>query len=466
MKDFIHDNFLLETDLAVYLYHEIAKVLPIIDYHNHLSPKDISENRKFENLTQAWLEDDHYKWRAMRAAGVDEKYITGSASDKEKFLMWAKTVPNTVRNPLFHWTHLELKRYFGINELLNEETAVKIYESTAEQLKSNEFSVHMLLKKMNVEVVCTTDDPIDSLEHHFQFSTTSKGTKLLPTFRPDRLFNFASNFEFNEYVDDLESTADVQYQDLNSLIESIQSRHDYFSKAGCRLSDHGLSQMPSEVFTFSEADKIFKRIRNGDSISNSEIDKLKSCLMHEIGRMNYSSNFVMQLHIGALRNTNSRLFQKIGKDAGADSISDISHAKSLMSFLDGLDQKGELPKTILYNLNPADNEVFATLAGNFNQGPISGKVQWGSAWWFLDQKDGIENQLNVHSNMGLISTFIGMLTDSRSFLSFPRHEYFRRIFCNLLGNDVKKGLIPNDIPLLSTLVKNVCYHNAKNYFEF
>lgn len=466
MKPFIHDDFLLETETAKVLYHETASNLPIIDYHNHLSPSDIAEDKLFQSITEIWLKGDHYKWRAMRAVGVNEHFISGNATDKEKFIAWAETVPKTLRNPLYHWTHLELKRYFGIDELLSSENAEQIYDLTSERLRSDEYSTQSLLKKMNVEVVCTTDDPIDNLKHHESFSNQENSFKMLPTYRPDRAMNVDNELGFCAYVSEIESAYDQKITDLNSFIQVLKERHDEFHKIGGRLSDHGLTKVPAEAFTKKEVEASFIKLLNKKALTPLEQSKLQSYFLIEFAKMDFSKNWVMQIHIGALRNTNTRLFDQIGKDAGTDSIADYPHGLALSKFLDGLDQNNELPKTILYNLNPSDNEVFASMAGNFNDGSFPGKIQWGSAWWFLDQLDGMEKQINTLSNIGLLSVFVGMLTDSRSFLSFPRHEYFRRLFCNILGNDVEKGVLPNDVSLLSELVENVCYSNAKDYFRF
>lgn len=466
MKGFIHDNFLLETDFAVRLYHEIAQSLPIIDYHNHLSAKEIAEDKVYENLTEIWLKGDHYKWRAMRAAGINEHYITGDATDREKFIAWAETVPKTLRNPLYHWTHLELKRYFGIDELLNATNAERLFDETAERLKTAEYSSQALLNKMNVEVVCTTDDPVDNLQHHKSYAKKINGVKMYPTYRPDRVMELHDAIGFCVYVDELEVCSGNKVKDLNSFMQALLELHNDFHELGCRLSDHGLSKVPAEPFSKKEVEHAFKKLINRKSISQLEQKKAQSYLLLEFAKMNYHKNWVMQFHIGALRNTSTRLYDRIGKDAGTDSIADYQHAQTLSRFLDALDRNKVLPKSILYNLNPSHNEVFACMVGNFNDGSVPGKIQWGSAWWFLDQKDGIEKQLNVLSNIGLLSTFVGMLTDSRSFLSFPRHEYFRRILCNMIGNDVEKGLLPRDFDLLAELVGNVCYTNAKNYFGF
>lgn len=464
-KKFINDNFLLKTKTAKVLYHKHAKKMPIFDYHCHLPVKQIADDVNFQNLTQVWLYGDHYKWRAMRSNGVDERYCTGDATDYEKFLAWAKTVPYTIRNPLYHWTHLELARYFGIYDILNEESAKSIYDRASEMLRTKEFSVRNLLKKMNVKIVCTTDDPVDSLEHHIKIKKDNFEVKVLPTFRPDKGMAVESQSSFNEWVDKLEKASGVEIKDYNSYIEAIKERHDFFHQIGCRISDHGIETAYAEDYTEKEIKDIFKKIRSKKELEKEEILKFKSAMMIEFALMDHSKGWVQQLHFGALRNNNTRLFKKLGPDTGFDSIGDFEIARPLSKFLDKLDQENKLPKTILYNLNPRDNELMATMIGNFQDGTIPGKMQFGSGWWFLDQKDGMEKQMNALSNLGLLSRFIGMLTDSRSFLSYPRHEYFRRILCNLLGNDVENGEIPNDMKLLGSIVEDICFNNVMNYLR-
>lgn len=465
MKKFLDDNFILQTETAEYLYHEHAKKMPIIDYHCHLIPQQIAENKQFENITQPWLYGDHYKWRAMRTNGVDERFCTGDASDWEKFQKWAETVPHTLRNPLYHWTHLELKGYFGVNELLNAQSAKGIYDRTAEMLQSNEYRVHGLLNKMNVELVCTTDDPIDLLDYHAQHAG-SKATRMLPTWRPDKAMAVEDAASYNAYLDKLASVADTEINSFAQLLAALQKRHDFFDKMGCRLSDHGLEEFYAADYTDAEIEAIFNKTRGGKALNAEEILKFKSAMLYELAIMDHAKGWTQQFHIGALRNNNQRLLTKLGPDTGFDSIGDWNIAQAMSKFLNRLDSTDQLAKTILYNLNPADNEVMATMIGNFQDGSIPGKIQFGSGWWFLDQKDGMEKQMNALSNLGLLSRFVGMLTDSRSFLSFPRHEYFRRILCNILGNDVENGLIPNDRELLSQMVENISYYNAKNYFKF
>jgi len=464
-KKFIDDNFLLSNKYAQDLYHNYAKQMPIIDYHCHLSPKDIAEDRIFKNISEVWIHGDHYKWRAMRTFGIDENYITGNASDKEKFKNWAKTVPYTLRNPLYHWTHLELQRYFEIDELLSEENADKIYDKTANKLNSQEYSCQNLLKKMNVEVVCTTEDPIDSLAYHKLHAKSDSTVKMSTSFRPDKSILIEDD-AYNEYINTLERVIDFTINSYSDLKKALKSRIHYFNENGCKLSDHGLSYISCVPFSEIEVEEIFKKRRNKKKLNPTEIEIFKSAIFQFLAESYHEFGWVQQFHLGALRNNNQKMLEKLGPDTGWDSIADYSQAESLSRFLNTLDGKDKLTKTILYNLNPADNEVLATMIGNFNDGKIKGKVQFGSGWWFLDQKDGITKQLNALSNMGLISTFIGMLTDSRSFLSFPRHEYFRRILCNLFGEEIEKSELPNDIEWIGKIIQDICYNNAKEYFNF
>lgn len=464
---FINDNFLLENKTAENLYHNHAKKLPIIDYHCHLPVNEIAENRNFENLTKIWLYGDHYKWRAMRTNGIDEKYCTGEASDWDKFLAWAKTVPNTIRNPLYHWTHLELKNAFGISDrLLNEETAKDIWDECNALLNTPGFFARELIKKFNVETICTTDDPIDSLEYHLQLKKDGYKVSILPAFRPDKGMMIENIGVFNLWFKRLKEVSNSDINNFQSYIDVLRKRHDLFHENGCRLSDHGLETIYAEDYTDGEIEKIFSKVLMNKEISGSEILKFKSAMMYEFGIMDYEKNWVQQLHIGALRNTNSRMYRKLGPDTGFDSIGDFEIAKPLAKFMSRLDDQNKLAKTIIYNLNPSDNDLFATMIGNFQDGTVPGKIQYGSSWWFLDQKDGIEKQINSLSNMGLLSRFVGMLTDSRSFLSYPRHDYFRRILCNVIGKDVENGLIPNSDELIVPLVENISYYNAKSYFGF
>lgn len=462
---FITDNFLLQNKFAEELYHKYAASQPIIDYHNHLPPAEIVADKQFENITQIWLKGDHYKWRAMRALGVEEKLITGDATDEEKFLAWAKTVPHTLRNPLYHWTHLELKRYFDIDELLNEKTGPDIYKEVNNKLQTPEFSCTGLLKKMNVETVCTTEDPLDSLKHHKAFDAKKAGIKMKTAFRPDKVILIETN-TYNAYLDDLATVSGVTIASYDDLKEALRKRIEYFKDNGCSLCDHGLSYISWTPASEEEVKQVFKKRRSGAELTNTEAEKFKTAILVYLGETYHEFGWVQQFHLGALRNNNKRMLSRLGPDTGWDSIADYKQAEGLSNFLNALDINNKLTKTIIYNLNPADNAIFATMIGNFNDGSVRGKVQWGSGWWFLDQKDGMEKQLNALSNMGLVSCFIGMLTDSRSFLSFPRHEYFRRILCNLLGKEMEAGEIPKDMDLVGTMVSNISYHNAKNYFNF
>jgi len=466
MKKFLDTNFLLQTQTAEKLYFEHADKMPIIDYHCHLPPDEIAIDKKFENLTKIWLDGDHYKWRAMRANGVTEKYCTGDADDFEKFKKWAETVPYTMRNPLYHWTHLELKRTFGISKILDQSTAKEIYKECTQKLNSDEYSVRNILRKMNVEVVCTTDDPVDSLEHHERIKTEEFEIKVLPAWRPDKAMQVENPERFNAYLEKLGKVTDINISDFNNLLDALKSRHDFFHIQDCRLSDHGLETFYAEDYTESEIVSIFNKVRNGKQLDQAEILKFKSAMLIKLAIMDHSKGWIQQFHIGALRNNSSRMMTLLGPDTGFDSIGDFDIGKHMSKFFDKLDCENKLPKTIIYNINPGDNELMATMMGNFNDGSIAGKMQYGASWWFLDQKDGIQKQINTLSNMGLLSRFVGMITDSRSFLSYPRHEYFRRILCNLIGNDVENGELPNDMKLLGELVENICYYNAKYYFRF
>lgn len=462
-KNFISDNFLLNSKEAKVLYHDYAKDMPIIDYHNHLSPKQISENLPIGNITDAWLSGDHYKWRAMRANGIEEKFITGNPSKEEKFKKWAETVPYTLRNPLFHWTQLELKRYFDIDEILQLSSSETIYKKANAILASK--TPAQLLEQMNVEVVCTTDDPVDSLEHHQVIAKKNFFTKVLPTFRPDSLL-LIENENFAAYLEKLATSVGFLIHNLDDLENAIQSRIDYFNQNGCRLSDYGLEHIYANDFTEEEADTILKKRLNGEKINKDEANVYASCILFKLCKMYHSKGWVQQFHLGALRNNNSRLLREVGADVGCDSIGDFSQAEAMSKLFNRLDSENCLSKTITYNLNPSQNEVFATMMGNYSEGGVPGKMQFGSGWWFLDQKEGMEKQMNTLSNMGLLSHFVGMLTDSRSFLSFPRHEYFRRILCNLMAEDIKKGLVPNDLPFVGKMIQDICYNNAVNYFKF
>ena len=466
MKPFLDQDFLLHSPTAQQLYHDYAKPMPIIDYHCHLPPHQIAADKKFANLTEAWLYGDHYKWRAMRTNGVAEQYCTGEASDEEKFQKYAETVPYTLRNPLFHWTHLELQRYFGIHKLLSGDTARQIYQDCTEQLQEDRFSCRNILLDQQVKVVCTTDDPIDSLDAHRQLQQDDFGVRVLPTFRADKALAVDDTEAYNRYLEQLEQVADTDIETLQNLLDALQKRHDYFQSLGCRLSDHGLEYVHAADFTMQDADRLFQQVRNDQSLSPDKAEQLKSAILYHLALMDHTSGWTQQFHLGALRNNSTRMVESLGPDTGFDSIGDFSHAQSLARFFDRLDRTDQLTQTIVYNINPRDNYLIASMMGNFNDGSVAGKMQFGSGWWFLDQKEGMEWQINALSNLGLLSRFVGMLTDSRSFLSFPRHEYFRRILCNLLGNDVEKGELPSDIKLLGSMVQNICYHNAKNFFQF
>jgi glucuronate isomerase len=464
MTNFINENFLLNTEIAINLYHKYAKKMDIFDYHCHLNPKEIAENKTYENITEIWLATDHYKHRAMRINGIDEKYISGTASDKEKFFKWAETIPNCIGNPLYHWTHLELKSYFGINEILNPTTAPMIWEKCNELLKSKEFKPKKLIERFGVKVICTTDDPTDSLDSHKILSNDSSfKTKVLPTFRPDNSFNIEKE-GFNEWIKKLEKVVGYEIKDFSLLTKALKERIEFFHKLGCRISDHGLDPIVYETTSPNTADIILKKSLKKEKLTSSEINKFKTQILLFLGKTYSELNWTMQLHLGAIRNTNTRMMQQLGADSGFDAIGDFVFAKNLIKFLDELDKTEELPKIILYNLNPSNNEVLASLMGCFQSGSIPGKIQFGSAWWFNDQHYGMIKQMVALSNMGLLSKFVGMITDSRSFLSFTRHEYFRRILCNLLGSWATEKQVPDDISLLGKIVEDVCYNNAKNYF--
>jgi glucuronate isomerase len=464
-KPFIHKDFLLETDSARILYHNYAKDLPIIDYHNHLSPKAIAENKIYDSITALWLDGDHYKWRALRALGIPEKYITGKASDKEKFIKYVSAVPYMIRNPLYHWTHLELLRYFGISDLISKNNAESLFQLTNQLATNSDFSTLCLLKKMRVEIICTTDDPLDNLESHKIHSSHGNPIKMNPTFRPDN-FLFIKASSFNQSIDSLEELVGFKIDRFDDLCEALQKRIDYFHDKGCKISDHGLEYIPFNMAPFSEIDNIYCKKRAKGVLESHEIEKFQTALLLFLAKAYHKCGWVQQFHLGAMRNNNSRMFKLLGADTGWDSIGQYPIAKSLSKFLDTLDQNNQLSKTILYNLNPADNEMMATMLGNFNDGSTTGKIQWGSGWWFLDQLEGMTNQINTLSNIGMISSFVGMLTDSRSFLSFPRHEYFRRLLCNIFGKDIERGKLPNDIPWIGKIISDISYHNSKNYFDF
>jgi glucuronate isomerase len=465
-QSFLSEDFLLQNDYAKTLYHDYAKSLPIIDYHCHLSPQEIADDRQFENLTKIWLDGDHYKWRAMRTLGIDEKFITGNAPDAEKFDKWAHTVPYTVRNPLFHWSHLELKRYFEIDKLLSPKTSADIFNECSSKLNEKEFSTRKLITKMNVEIICTTDDPIDSLEYHQKISSSGYSVKILPAFRPDKSFAIENPKTYKAYLEKLSAASGIRITSYETLIEALANRVEFFDSRGCKLSDHGLEQLYFTDKKELNPATIFKKVIQEEPLQQSEIEAFKYFVLHEVSKMYHTKGWTQQFHLGAIRNTNSRMMATLGPDTGFDSIGDFSQGIALAKFLNELDRTNQLAKTILYNLNPGDNELMATMIGNFNDGSTKGKMQFGSAWWFLDQKDGMTKQINALSNLGMLSCFIGMLTDSRSFMSFPRHEYFRRILCNLFGQDVEAGELPNDLPWLGKIVSDICYHNAKSYFSF
>ncbi|MDC6354367.1 MULTISPECIES: glucuronate isomerase [unclassified Robiginitalea] len=463
---FIREDFLLESPQARTLYFDYAADLPIIDYHNHLSPRQIATDHNFENSTQAWLSGDHYKWRAMRTLGIGEEYITGDAPDEEKFMKWAWAVPQTVRNPLYHWTHLELQRYFGITDLLDERNARDIYEQTSLQLRQPSHSARGLLGRMRVEVVCTTDDPVDSLEFHRQAQSLKTGPRLLPAFRPDAAYSIGDPKAYSRYLDRLETAAGMSIRNYADLLQALDARLAYFHKQGCRIADHGLGQLAFFATPYCDIEKLFRDVQAGRVPEPQEMRYFEFATLSHLCRQYHSRGWVQQFHLGALRDTNTRMRETLGPDTGFDSIGDFPQARGLAGFLDHLDRSDQLAKTILYNLNPSWNEVFATMAGNFNDGSIRGKIQFGSGWWYNDQLQGMERQLDALSNMGLLSCFVGMLTDSRSLLSFPRHEYFRRLLCNLLGADIERGRLPDDTDFLGKIVRDICYFNAKAYFDF
>lgn len=465
------ENFLLQTETAQKLYHEHAAKMPIIDYHCHLIPKMVADDHKFKSITEIWLGGDHYKWRAMRSNGVDERYCTGTdTSDWEKFEKWAETVPYTFRNPLYHWTHLELKTAFGINKLLNPETAREIFDECNDKLQNDPtMTARGFMRRYNVETVCTTDDPVDSLEYHKQVRDSGFEVKMLPTWRPDKAMAVENPAEFRAYVEKLAEVSGVTISKFGDMVDALQKRHDFFESMGCRLSDHGIEEFYAADYTDAEIDAIFDKVYGGKELTHEEIDKFKSAMMIVFGEMDYASGWTQQFHYGAIRNNNTKMFKLLGPDIGFDSIGEFNTAKSCARYLDKLNSRGKLTKTILYNLNPCANEVIATMLGNFQDGSIPGKIQFGSGWWFLDQKDGMQKQMNALSVLGLLSRFVGMLTDSRSFLSYPRHEYFRRTLCNLVGNDIENGEVPYtgyEEARVNKMIEDICYNNAKNYFKF
>ena len=461
------ENFLLETTTAQELYHDHAAKLPIIDYHCHLSPQLVADDHRFRSVTELWLGGDHYKWRAMRTNGVDERYCTGDASDWEKFEKWAETVPFTMRNPLYHWTHLELKTAFGITKLLNPRTAREIFDECNEKLSQPDGSARGLMRRYRVEAVCTTDDPTDSLEHHIRARKSGFEIKMLPTWRPDRAMAVESPALFRAYIEKLSEASGVAVNAFDDVVEALRRRHDFFAAQGCKLSDHGIEEFYAEDYTEAEIKAIFLKVYGGGMLNGEEIRKYKSAMLIVFGEMDAETGWTQQFHYGAIRDNNTKMFRQIGADSGFDSIGEFNTAKAMSKYFDKLNSAGKLAKTILYNLNPCANEVIATMIGNFQDGTVAGKMQFGSGWWFLDQKDGMEKQMNALSSLGLISRFVGMLTDSRSFLSYPRHEYFRRTLCNLLGNDVENGLLPaSEIGFIGQMVENISYYNARDFFRF
>lgn len=468
MKQFMDENFLLQTETAQKLYHEHSAKMPIIDYHCHLVPSMVANDHQFRSVTEAWLGGDHYKWRAMRTNGIDERFCTGKdTSDWEKFEKWAETVPYTMRNPLYHWTHLELKTAFGIEKLLSPKTAREIFDECNEKLATPEFTARGLMTKYNVELVCTTDDPIDSLEHHIATRESGFATRMLPTWRPDKAMAVEVPSEFRAYVEKLGEVSGVTISKFDDMIEALRKRHDFFAEQGCRLSDHGIEEFYADDYTDAEIKSIFDKVYGGAELSHEEIRKFKSAMMIVFGEMDWEKGWTQQFHYGAIRNNNSKMFKLLGADTGFDSIGEFNTAKSMSKYLDRLNSSGKLTKTILYNLNPCANEVIATMLGNFQDGTVAGKIQFGSGWWFLDQKDGMEKQMNALSVLGMLSRFVGMLTDSRSLLSYPRHEYFRRTLCNLVGRDVENGELPaSEMEFIGKMIENISYNNAKEYFKF
>ena len=466
-QPFINDDFMLTNDFARELYHESAEKMPIIDYHCHLVPKMIADNYQFRDLTEVWLGGDHYKWRAMRGNGVPEEFITGGRESYEKFEKWAETVPYTMRNPLYHWTHLELARIFGIHDLLSPKTARAIYDECTAKLQTEEFRGQALMQRFNVKVVCTTDDPADTLEYHKQVKDNPFGTKVLPTWRPDKAMVIEKPQQYKEYIAKLAAVSGVEINSYQDLLDALQKRHDFFHEMGCRISDHGLENFYAEDFELEEIDRIFRNTLAGKQPTQEEVLKFRSAILLDFARMDHAKGWAQQFHIGAIRDNNTRMFNILGPDTGYDAIHDVACAAAGHKFLNRLAMEDKLTKTILYNLNPKDNEVLATMAYTFNDGTCPGKIQLGSGWWFLDQEDGMKKQMNALSSLGLLSRFVGMLTDSRSFLSYPRHEYFRRILCNVLGEDIAAGKLPkSEMEFIHKMVKDISYNNAENYFKF
>ena len=469
MKDFMDKNFLLQTETAQMLYHEHAAKMPIIDYHCHLIPKMVADDHKFRSLTEIWLGGDHYKWRAMRSNGVAEKYCTGTdTTDWEKFEKWAETVPYTFRNPLYGWTHLELKTAFGINKVLNPKTAREIYDECTDKLQNDPtYTARGMMRRYNVETVCTTDDPIDTLEWHKKTRESGFEIKMIPAWRPDKAMAVENPQNFRTYIEKLSEVSGVAISKFQDVVDALQNRHDFFAENGCKLSDHGIEEYYAEDYTNAEIEAIFNKVYGGTELTHEEVLKFKSAMMVIFAEMDHESGWAQQFHYGAIRDNNTKMFNLLGPDTGFDSIGQFNTAKAMSKFLNRLATNDKLTKTIIYNLNPADNEVVATMLGNFQDGTCPGKIQWGSGWWFLDQKDGMEKQMNALSLLGLLSRFVGMLTDSRSFLSYPRHEYFRRVLCNLVGRDIENGEIPaSEMDRVKQMIEDISYYNAKNYFNF
>ncbi|MBQ4632483.1 MAG: glucuronate isomerase [Prevotella sp.] len=466
MKQFMDDNFLLDTATAQDLYHNHAAKMPIIDYHCHLIPEMVANDHKFRSITELWLGGDHYKWRAMRTNGVDEKYCTGKdTSDWEKFEKWAETVPYTFRNPLYHWTHLELKTAFGIEKQLSPKTAREIFDECNEKLQQPEYTARGFMRRYNVECVCTTDDPVDDLRFHKQTKESGFEIQMIPAWRPDKAMNIEKP-EFVDYVNTLAEVADVNISTYADMLDALKKRHDFFTANGCKLSDHGIEEFYDEEYTDAQIEAIFEKAMRKQELTQHEVRQFKNCFLTKMAEMDAEANWTQQFHYGAIRDNNSLMYSRLGADTGFDSIGEFTTAKAMSKFLDKLNAEGKLTRTILYTLNPCANEVIATMLGNFQDGSCPGKIQFGSGWWFIDQLDGMTRQMNALSVLGLLSRFVGMLTDSRSFLSYPRHEYFRRLLCNLLGNDVENGLLPNDLESLYRMVEDISYYNAKNYFKF
>jgi len=465
MKKFLSEDFLLSNDFGARLYHDYASKMPIVDYHNHLPPQEIAENHVFDNITQVWLKGDHYKWRAMRAFGISEEYITGNKSDQEKFMKWSEVVPYAMRNPLYHWTHLELQRYFGITGLLSPQSAESIYERCNDKLSQPSHACQGLLTQMKAEILCTTDDPTDDLVFHKEIASSDFGVRVLPTFRPDKICAIDSD-QYLTYLEKLGSMVGFEIKSLDDLLSAAEKRIDFFHSIGGRLSDHGLEQLYDVEYSIATSSSIFENVLKGKQPDRKQTQIFQMTVLLELSKMYHQHGWTQQFHLGAIRNNNTKKLRDLGPDTGYDSIGDFDQINGLSKFLRTLEESEQLTKTILYNLNPGDNEAFATMAGNFMDGSVAGKIQFGSGWWYLDQKDGMEKQINALSNMGLLSQFIGMLTDSRSFLSFPRHEYFRRILCNLIGTDVENGELPADEQHLGIIVQDICYYNAKKYLRF